>query len=47
MGLAMIPVFLFTLVGLAVDPRAITGAPAWLKPAKFAISSAIYGLTLA
>jgi hypothetical protein len=35
------------VVGLIVDPRVITGAPAWLKPAKFAISTAIYSLTLA
>ena len=35
------------LVGLAVDPRIITGAPAWLKPAKFAASTAIYSATLA
>ena len=47
MGLIMIPVFLLTLIGLALDPRIITGAPAWLKPAKFAISTAIYALTLA
>lgn len=33
------------LVGLVVDPRAITGAPAWLKPAKFALSIAIYAFT--
>jgi hypothetical protein len=36
-----------SIVGLIVDPRAITGAPAWLKPFKFAISTAIYSLTLA
>lgn len=35
------------LVGLLVDPRIITGAPAWLKPAKFAVSTTIYMLTLA
>jgi hypothetical protein len=35
------------IVGLLVDPRIITGAPAWLKPAKFAISTAIYSVTLA
>jgi hypothetical protein len=35
------------VVGLLMDPRIITGAPAWLKPAKFAISTAIYSLTLA
>jgi hypothetical protein len=36
-----------SLVGLLVDPRIITGAPAWLKPLKFAVSTAIYSLTLA
>ena len=35
------------LAGLAIDSRVITGAPAWLKPAKFAISIAIYTVTLA
>ena len=35
-----------TLVGLVVDPRVITGAPAWLKPAKFAVSIAVYSATL-
>jgi hypothetical protein len=34
-------------LGLLVDPRVITGAPAWLKPLKFAISTAIYAFTLA
>jgi hypothetical protein len=34
------------VIGLIVDPRIVTGAPAWLKPAKFAISIAIYGATL-
>ena len=35
-----------TLIGLLVDPRVITGSPAWLKPAKFAISIAIYSYML-
>jgi hypothetical protein len=35
------------LVGLWLDPRTITGAPAWLKPAKFAASTAVYSATLA
>ncbi len=35
------------LIGLAVDLRIITGAPAWLKPAKFAASIALYVFTLA
>ncbi|BDI34370.1 hypothetical protein CCAX7_64210 [Capsulimonas corticalis] len=33
--------------GLVLDHRIITGAPAWLKPLKFAISVAIYSATLA
>jgi hypothetical protein len=36
-----------SLVGVFVDPRMITGAPAWLKPLKFAISTAVYSFTLA
>jgi len=34
------------LVGLAVDPREITGAPAWLKPAKFGLSTALFLVAL-
>jgi len=43
----MLVVFVLSLVGLAAEPTIITGAPAWLKPAKFAISTAIYSLTFA
>src|SRR5215211_4909472 len=46
-GLLMLVVAVPSLVGVFVDPRIITGAPAWLKPFKFAISTAIYSLTLA
>jgi hypothetical protein len=46
-GVGLVLAFGGTLIGLLVDPRAITGAPAWLKPAKFAVSTAIYSLTLA
>jgi hypothetical protein len=35
------------IVAMVVDPRVIAGAPAWLKPFKFAVSTAIYSLTLA
>jgi hypothetical protein len=35
------------VAGIALDDRIITGAPAWLKPAKFAISTAIFCGTLA
>jgi hypothetical protein len=43
----MLVVAVPSLVGIFVDSRIITGAPAWLKPFKFAISTAIYSLTLA
>jgi hypothetical protein len=45
---AVMQIVLFgALLGLAVDARVITGAPAWLKPAKFAVSITIYVVTLA
>lgn len=45
--LFMLALFLFNVVGLLVDARIISGAPAWLKPAKFAISTGIYSITVA
>lgn len=44
--LAMVALATVAFVGLVVDPRTITGAPAWMKPLKFAVSIAIYGATL-
>jgi hypothetical protein len=46
LGVLMLIALVVSLVGLLVDPRTITGAPAWLKPFKFAISIAIYSFTL-
>lgn len=46
-GTLMLIVAVPSLVGIVADPRVITGAPAWLKPFKFAISTAVYSLTLA
>jgi hypothetical protein len=46
-GLLMLGLLGAALVGLWLDPRIVTGAPVWLKPAKFAASIAIYTLTLA
>ncbi len=46
-GVLMLVVAGASLVAMLVDPRMITGAPAWLKPFKFAVSTAIYSLTLA
>ena len=41
LGFIMAADLVFCLLGLAVDNRMITGAPAWLKPAKFALSTMI------
>lgn len=45
-GIAMVGALAIATVGLAIDPRVITGAPAWLKPAKFAVSITVYSFTL-
>ncbi len=44
-GVGMLAVLGVSIVGLLIDPTVITGAPAWLKPAKFALSIAIYSFT--
>ena len=36
-----------TAIALPLDHRTITGMPAWIKPAKFAISTAIYSASVA
>lgn len=46
-GAVMAAVAVASAVAMAVDPRIISGAPAWLKPLKFAISTSIYSLTMA
>src|SRR4029453_9415137 len=46
-GVLMLGVAVGSALGILVDPRTITGAPAWLKPFKFAVSIAVYSLTLA
>src|SRR5271170_3723546 len=43
----MFATFLGSAAGVFLDPRIITGMPAWLKPAKFGISAAIYAGTIA
>lgn len=47
LGLVMLAALAGSAVGLALDSRMIGGAPAWLKPAKFGLSTAIYSFTLA
>ncbi|MBB6097755.1 hypothetical protein HNR42_001172 [Deinobacterium chartae] len=46
-GVAMALLLLAALPLLLLDPRVIAGAPAWLKPVKFLISTSVYGFTLA
>jgi hypothetical protein len=41
LGFVMAADLVFTMCGLVVDRRVFTGAPAWLKPAKFALSTMI------
>lgn len=46
-GLLMVAALVGSGLGLLLDTRTVLGAPAWLKPAKFAVSTAIYSFTLA
>jgi tellurite resistance protein TehA-like permease len=41
LGFIMAADLVFTMCGLVADRRVITGAPAWLKPAKFTLSTMI------
>ena len=43
----MLVVFVASVAGIFLDGRSITGVPAWLKPAKFALSTAIFLGTMA
>ena len=45
-GLATLGLLALFVVGLLLDPRTIGGAPAWLKPTKFAVSITVYTFTL-
>ena len=44
---AMVGLAAFTAVAMFVDPREVTGLNVWVKPFKFAVSTAIYSVTLA
>jgi hypothetical protein len=46
-GLFLLALLVALSLGLLLDPREIGGAPAWMKPTKFALSTAVYCLTLA
>ena len=42
----MVLLAVFATVASFVDPREVTGVNVWLKPLKFAISTAVYSVTL-
>lgn len=46
-SVASLALLVVALIGLVVDGRVIAGAPAWLKPAKFGASGAVYLFALA
>ena len=46
-GILMLAVLAASLAAMGVDHREILGVPRWLKPVKFAVSTAIYAFTLA
>jgi hypothetical protein len=45
--LLMLIALVAALAGMALDPRTVGGVSAWMKPAKFAISTALFCATLA
>ncbi len=44
-GIGSALLLLLALVGVIIDPTRVLSEPAWLKPAKFALSISIYSLT--
>src|SRR5262252_3409943 len=46
-GIIMLAALVASLAAMGVDHSEILGVPRWLKPAKFAVSTAIYTFTLA
>ena len=46
-GLIMLADIALSIAGLIADPTIVTGAPAWLKPLKFGISTCLFSFTVA
>ena len=46
-AILMLAALVLSVAGYFWDPRTITGVPAWLKPAKFALSTALFSGTVA
>ncbi|MEO5921112.1 MAG: hypothetical protein ABIQ01_08210 [Pseudolysinimonas sp.] len=47
LAVAMVALAAFSAIAMFVDPREVTGVNVWAKPFKFAVSTAIYSVTLA
>src|SRR5688572_4397177 len=46
-GLLLLSLTPVLVLAMVLDARTIMGAPAWLKPAKFAVSTGVFSLTMA
>ena len=46
-GILMLADIVLSVTGLIVDPSTVSGAPTWMKPLKFAISTSLFSFTLA
>jgi hypothetical protein len=46
-GVLMLADIVVCVAGLIADPATITGAPAWMKPLKFAVSTALFSFSVA
>jgi hypothetical protein len=46
-GLIMLADIALSIAGLIADPTLVTGAPAWLKPLKFGLSTCLFSFTVA
>jgi hypothetical protein len=46
-GLLMLADIVLSIAGLILDPSTVSGAPTWMKPLKFAVSTCLFSFTLA
>jgi hypothetical protein len=46
-GILMLADIVLVVTGLIVDPSTVSGAPTWMKPLKFAVSTSLFSFTLA
>ena len=46
-GILMLADIVLSVAGLIVDPSTVSGAPTWMKPLKFAVSTSMFSFTVA